>query len=113
MKTQLDKECSAPMYSIHSNPISESIAYLEECGWSREQAQNLCRAIQADSAEKLWELAPKWIEHCGQSMKYVHAMLGVVATGVIKVTQADDGDWMFGLNDASIEMGKQLGLNHE
>lgn len=83
-----------------TDPIQGSIDYLVECGWSKEQAKNLCRAIKSDkSAEHLWEVAPKWIEHCGESMKYVHAMLGVVATGVVDVHLSDDGEWLFSLND--------------
>ena len=93
------------------NPIEGSIDYLVECGWTREQAINLCRAIKSDkSAEHLWEVAPQWIEHCGESMKYVHSMLGVVAMGVVDVSQSDDGEWMFKLNDNGIEAGKQMGL---
>lgn len=34
-----------------SNPIAESINYLVECGWKREQAVNLVAAIRDESGE--------------------------------------------------------------
>jgi hypothetical protein len=43
-----------------------------------------------------------------ESMKYVHAMLGSVAMGLIEVTQGEDGEWLFKLNDAGMGVGKQL-----
>ena len=90
------------------NPITQSIAWLVECGWDKEQATNLAAAIKADSPEMLWEVAPLWLEHCGESMKYVHAMLGSVAMGLIEVTQGADGEWLFKLNDKGMGVGKQL-----
>jgi hypothetical protein len=93
------------------NPIQESIKWLVECGWTKEQAINLCKAIKSNkSPEDLWEVVPKWIEHCGESMKYVHAMLGTVAMGFVDVTLGDDGEWMFQLNDNGIQAGKDMGL---
>lgn len=91
-----------------SNPIEASIEYLIESGWEREQAVNLCRAIKADSPEKLWGLAPQWIEHCGESMRYVRDMLGVVAHGLVDVTRAEDGEWLFQLNERGIEAGTAI-----
>lgn len=93
---------------IDKNPITQSIVWLVECGWSKEQATNLAGAIKADTPEKLWEIAPLWLEHCGESMKYVHAMLGSVAMGLIEVTQGEDGKWLFKLNDAGMGVGEQL-----
>lgn len=100
------------MKDTKSNPITESIAYLEECGWNKEQATNLVGAIQAKSGDELWELAPKWIEHCGESMRYVHAMLGIVAMGMMKVTMGDDGEWQFTLSNKGIDAGNAMGLPH-
>ena len=37
-----------------SNPITESIDYLVECGWEREQSVNLVAAIRDESEERLW-----------------------------------------------------------
>ena len=74
------------------NPITQSIDWLVECGWSKAQATNLAGAIKADTPEKLWEVAPLWLEHCGDSMKYVNDMLGSVAMGLIEVTQGEDGE---------------------
>jgi len=90
------------------NPITQSIDWLVECGWDRKQATNLAGAIKADTPEKLWEVAPLWLEHCGDSMKYVNDMLGSVAMGLIEVTQGEDGEWLFKLNDAGMGVGKQL-----
>lgn len=90
------------------NPITQSIDWLVECGWDKEQATNLAAAIKADTPEKLWEVAPLWLEHCGDSMKYVNDMLGSVAMGLIEVTQGADGEWLFKLNDKGMGVGKQL-----
>jgi hypothetical protein len=92
---------------IKTSPIEQSIDYLVECGWDREQAVNLVAAINADSAEKLWEIAPLWLDHCGESMKYINLM-GSVATGLITVTQGKDGEWLFKLNEKGITEGKKL-----
>ena len=91
-----------------SNPIEQSIEYLIECGWDREQAVNLIAAITDESGERLWEVAPKWIEHCGEKMMYVRGMLGTVATGLITVTQGKDGEWLFKLNEKGLGVGKKL-----
>lgn len=90
------------------NPITSSINYLVECGWSKEQATNLCKAVTSKtSAEHLLEIAPQWIEHCGESKKYVDGLLGTVATGLVTVTK-DKETWMFSLNDKGMEAGKQM-----
>lgn len=91
-----------------SNPISESIDYLVECGWKREQAVNLVAAIRDESGERLWEVAPKWIEHCAAKMRYVHGMLGTVATGLVNVQMGKDGEWLFELNKKGMAEGKKL-----
>ena len=92
-----------------SNPIAGSIDYLVECGWEREQAVNLVAAITDESAERLWEAAPKWIEHCADSMRYVKDMLGSVALGLIEVQLGEDNKtWLFKLNEKGMEMGKKL-----
>lgn len=90
------------------NPITQSIAWLVECGWDKEQATHLASAIKADTPEKLWEVAPLWLEHCGESMRYVHDMLGSVAMGLIEVTQDANGEWLFKLNDVGMGVGKKL-----
>lgn len=90
------------------NPIEASIAYLVDCGWNEDQAENLLRAIHDKSGERLWEVAPLWIEHCGECMKYVNGMLGTVALGLVKVSRSDEGEWMFSLNDKGLEVGAQM-----
>lgn len=92
----------------NENPIEGSINYLVDCGWTKEQAENLIRAIYDSTGERLWEMAPKWIEHCGECMKYVNGMLGTVALGLVKVRRGDEGDWLFSLNDKGLEVGEQM-----
>lgn len=90
------------------NPITASIDYLVECGWTTEQARNLISAVNDSSADRLWEIAPRWIEHCGECMKYVNGMLGTVALGLVKVNANDEGEWLFSLNKKGLEVGKQM-----
>ena len=92
-----------------SDPLAESIDYLVECGWYREQAVNLVAAIRDKSGERLWEVAPKWIEHCADSMRYVNDMLGSVALGLIEVRLGEDNEtWLFKLNEKGMGVGKKL-----
>lgn len=93
---------------MEKNPIEASIEYLVDCGWTEDQAKNLIRAIHDKSGERLWEVAPKWIEHCGECMKYVNGMLGTVALGLVKVSRGEDNDWLFSLNDKGLEVGEQM-----
>ncbi len=44
-----------------SNPISESIDYLVECGWDREQAVNLVAAIKREELEQAF--SPDWVNY--------------------------------------------------
>jgi hypothetical protein len=90
------------------NPIKASIEYLMDCGWKEDQAKNLIRAVHDKSGERLWEVAPLWIEHCGECMKYVNHMLGTVALGLVKVRRSDEGEWLFALNDKGLEVGSQM-----
>ena len=90
------------------NPIEASIDYLIDCGWTEKEAKNLLRAVHDKDGERLWEVAPQWIEHCGECMKYVKGMLGTVATGLVKVRKSDEGEWLFSLNDKGMELGKQM-----
>jgi hypothetical protein len=91
----------------NDNPITASIDYLIDCGWSKEQATNLCKAIHSKSGEHLWEIAPEWIQHCGECKKYVDGLLGTVATGLVNVTKGDNS-WMFSLNDQGMKVGEQM-----
>lgn len=93
---------------MEENPIEASIEYLVDCGWTEDQAEHLIRAIHDKSGERLWEVAPKWIEHCGECMKYVNGMLGTVALGLVKVSRGEEGDWLFSLNDKGLEVGEQM-----
>lgn len=94
------------------DPIKQSVAYLVECGWSEDQAKNLIRAVKSDkSAEHLWEIAPQWIEHCGERMHYVKGVLESVAMGLVDVRIDENGEWEFSLNDHGVEVGKKLKEN--
>ena len=93
---------------MEKNPIEASIEYLVDCGWTEDQAENLIRPIHDKSGERLWEMAPKWIEHCGECMKYVNGMLGTVALGLVKVSRGEDNDWLFSLNDKGLQVGEQM-----
>ena len=97
---------------MEENPIEESIKHLQNCGWSKEEAKNLLRALHSDDAEQLWSFAPEWIEMVGRA-KLDIAMYEVVAKGLATVTKRD-GEWFYALSDIGIEVGKQLseGENH-
>lgn len=92
------------------NPIEESKKWLVECGYTAAEAENLLRAIRHSIPEKLWEIAPKWIEHVGEHKRYQHGMLDLVAQGIISVTADDDGEWIFQLNDKGLAVGRKMGL---
>lgn len=93
----------------NENPIQQSIEYLVECGWTEAEAKHLLRAIHDKSGERLWEVAPLWIEHCGQCKKYVDSMLGTVALGLVKVSRSEEEPtWLFSLNDEGFNVGKEM-----
>jgi hypothetical protein len=93
------------------NPIEQAIAHLVSAGWTEDEAKNLLRAIKdTDGARLFHEVAPKWVDHCYDSMSYVKNMLGVVAMGLVSVTLHEDGEFRFKLNNNGIEAGKQMGL---
>lgn len=92
----------------NDNPIKSSINYLVECGWSEDEAKNLIRAIHDKNPDRLWEIAPQWIQHCGEKKMYVTGVLESVAMGLIAVTKSDNGEWMFELNATGLGVGKQL-----
>lgn len=90
------------------NPIQSSIEYLIESGWTEEEAKNLLRAIHDKSADRLAEIAPKWVQHCGETKFYVVGMLDSIAMGLVNVSMNEDGEWMFALNDTGRSVGQQL-----
>jgi hypothetical protein len=93
------------------NPIEQAIDHLAKAGWTKEEAKNLLGAINDKDGHRLFhEVAPKWVDHCFDSMSYVKNMLGVVAMGLVSVTLHEDGEWRFKLNDKGIKAGKQMGL---
>lgn len=93
-----------------TNPIEASKTWLVECGYTETEAENLLRAIYHEDPEKLWELAPKWIEHVGEHKKYQVAVIDLVAMGLVSVTADENGEWCFRLNDKGLEAGRQMGL---
>ena len=92
----------------HKNPIEASKAWLMECGYTEPEAVNLISALKDESKERLWELAPKWIEHVGEHKKYQHLMLDLVAQGIISVSADENGEWMFSLNDEGLALGQSM-----
>lgn len=90
------------------NPIKESLAYLEECGWSATEARNLLRAIHDSDGERLWAMAPRWIEEVGEAKRRL-GLYEIVASGLATVRRADDdSDWLYALNDRGLAVGAQL-----
>ena len=67
------------------NPIKQSIAWLVEQGFDEKQAQNLCRAIHAETPEQLWEAAPAWLEWCGKIKRAHDGIVMLAAMGVVTV----------------------------
>ena len=97
---------------MEENPIIESIKHLQHCGWSKDEARNLIKALYSDDGAKLWEFAPEWIEMVGKAKMEI-AMFEVVAKGLANVTKRD-GEWFYALSSTGMEVGKQLseGENH-
>lgn len=96
--------------TTEQNPIEASKDWLIECGYTETEAKNLLRAIHHENPEKLWEIAPKWIEHVGEHKKYQVGLLDLVAQGLISVTAGEQGEWLFELNENGLEAGRQMGM---
>lgn len=90
-----------------SNPVEIAIKYLQDCGYTEQEAENLLRAPQHESPDELAAMMDEWIEHVGEHKKYQTCMLDLVAMGVISVRGRDeDGQWLFSLNrDKALEAG--------
>ncbi len=86
------------------NPIESSIDWLVEQGFDHEQARNLCRAIRADSPEKLWQDAPVWLEWCGKIKREHDCIVMLAAMGLIYVEIGPGGieDLRMGLKDEAM-----------
>ncbi|CAK0780951.1 hypothetical protein CCP4SC76_7640020 [Gammaproteobacteria bacterium] len=54
------------MNKEHENPVTRSIKWLQDQGFSEKEATNLVRTVRSDSPERLWKDAPDWIEWCGK-----------------------------------------------
>lgn len=67
------------------NPITASINWLVGQGFDRKQAANICRAIKAETPEKLWEDAPAWIEWCGKVKRDHDCVVMLAAMGLTTV----------------------------
>lgn len=91
-----------------SNPIEEAKKYLIEKGWDGPQADNLLRALKADTPEALWAAAPQWVEHVGEARAYMN-LLETIAEGLVNVS-LENGEWLFSLSDAGIDAGIAMGL---
>ena len=73
------------------NPITASIDWLVAQGFDRKQATNICKAIMADSPEKLWEDAPAWIEWCGKVKRDHDCIVMLAAMGLTTVRMGPGG----------------------
>jgi hypothetical protein len=94
---------------MSNNPIEAAKHYLIDKGWDGPQADNLLRALKADTPEKLWSAAPRWVEHVGDARAYMN-LLETIAEGLVNVSISDDGEWLFSLSDAGIDAGIAMGL---
>lgn len=85
-------------FTMEDNPIQASLKALVDSGWTEEQAKNLMRALKCDSPERLWELAPQWIQHC-IDIRQNMTLLECVALGPVRVDHSGD-DWTYALDIA-------------
>ncbi len=77
-----------------TNPITASIEWLCNQGFSQKEATNLVKALRAESQEELWNNAPKWIEWCGKVKKEHDCIVMLVAQGFIHVYWNEDTEKM-------------------
>ena len=62
-------------------------------------------------AGKLWELAPKWIEHVESTRKYQHAMPDLGGAELFSVTADEMGRMVLTQPERQrLEVGRQMGL---
>lgn len=73
------------------DPIKASVEWLKSRGFNDDEAKNICSAIRASSAEKLWEDAPQWIEWCGEVRRNYECIVDLAAKGIIRVELSDKG----------------------
>lgn len=73
------------------NPIESSIKWLMSCGFTDEEAENICTALHASSGEKLWKDAPEWIEWCGETRKNYECIVDLAAKGILTVELSEGG----------------------
>lgn len=81
---------------MEDNPVQASLKALVESGWTEDQAKNLMRALKCDSPERLWELAPQWVQHCLDIRQHM-TLLECVALGPIRVDHSGE-DWTYALD---------------
>jgi len=74
-----------------TNPILESVDWLVDQGFEEDQAKNICRAIHADTPDKLWKDAPEWIEWCGKIKRNHDCIVMLAAMGAITVEVGPGG----------------------
>lgn len=79
------------------NPVEAAMAYLQDCGYTEQEAENLLRAPKADSPEALAATLDAWVEHVGEHKRYQTTLLDLVAMGCINVERSDEGEWLFAL----------------
>lgn len=73
------------------NPVHASIAWLVDMGFTEQEARNLCKAIRADSPEKLMRHAGAWLEWCGKIKREHDCIVMLAASGMLRVSFGDGG----------------------
>ena len=91
---------------MKDNPITASIDWLIHQGFNTIEATNICKAIRAETAEKLLEDAPSWIEWCGKVKMDHDSIVMLAAEGLTTVRIGPGGvenDLYISLLEKSIE----------
>ena len=94
---------------MSENPITQPIAWLEECGFSTDEAVNIISAVQDnESPERFEEIAQKWILLAGETRKYYFQIIELAAQGMLNVTIDDYETWQFTLSEEGMKVGESL-----
>lgn len=80
------------------NPVEAAMAYLQDCGYTEQEAEHLLCAPKADTQSALMVMLDEWIEHVGEHKRY-QRILDLVAAGAADVKRGDNGEWLFKLRD--------------
>jgi hypothetical protein len=93
---------------MSENKITQSIAWLEECGFSTDEAVNIISAVQDEKPPRFEEIAQKWILHAGETRKYYFQIIELAAQGMLNVTVDDYETWQFTLSENGMKVGESV-----